>query len=170
MHFTPQSQSEPIYTPQVADIVLRYREHKERLIRCSVTSLLPRLASFSPDRFATSYMQAAITYVMGMMRTSNERGLGFSALGELVRAVSPAGESATRTLQPYLPTVVSMIKDAITPRRGRTFCTEALMCVGHLAESLGDIWAPYVDELMDLMFNGGMTDTLVQALSQTAAR
>lgn len=41
---------------EVAEIVLRYLEHKNRLVRLSITSLLPRIANFLRDRFVTNYL------------------------------------------------------------------------------------------------------------------
>lgn len=41
---------------EVADIVLRYLDHRDRLVRLSITSLLPRIAQFLRDRFVTNYL------------------------------------------------------------------------------------------------------------------
>lgn len=45
---------------EVADIVLRYLEHRDRLVRRSITSLLPRIAHFLRDRFVTNYLTVCI--------------------------------------------------------------------------------------------------------------
>lgn len=45
---------------EVAEIVLRYLEHRDRLVRLSITSLLPRIAHFLRDRFVTNYLEVAI--------------------------------------------------------------------------------------------------------------
>lgn len=42
---------------EVADIVLKYLEHRDRLVRLSITSLLPRIAHFLRDRFVTNYLK-----------------------------------------------------------------------------------------------------------------
>lgn len=42
---------------EVAEIVLRYREHRDPLVRLSITSLLPRIAHFLRDRFVTNYLE-----------------------------------------------------------------------------------------------------------------
>ena len=42
---------------EVAEIVLRYLEHRDRLVRLSITSLLPRIAHFLRDRFVTNYLE-----------------------------------------------------------------------------------------------------------------
>lgn len=41
---------------EVAEIVLRYLEHRNPLVRLSITSLLPRIAHFLRDRFVTNYL------------------------------------------------------------------------------------------------------------------
>jgi FKBP12-rapamycin complex-associated protein len=45
---------------EVADIVLRYLEHRDRLVRMSITSLLPRIAHFLRDRFVTNYLTVCL--------------------------------------------------------------------------------------------------------------
>jgi hypothetical protein len=42
---------------EVADIVLKYLDHKDRLVRLSITALLPRIAHFLRDRFVTNYLK-----------------------------------------------------------------------------------------------------------------
>lgn len=42
---------------EVAEIVLRFLEHRDRLVRLSITSLLPRIAHFLRDRFVTNYLK-----------------------------------------------------------------------------------------------------------------
>ena len=44
---------------EVADIVITYLEHKDRLVRLSITSLLPRIAHFLRDRFVTNYLNVS---------------------------------------------------------------------------------------------------------------
>ena len=42
---------------EVVDTVLAFRESKERLLRRAVITLIPRLASFAPERFAVAYLK-----------------------------------------------------------------------------------------------------------------
>ncbi|KAM6584272.1 hypothetical protein CsatB_011274 [Cannabis sativa] len=41
---------------EIAEIVLRYLEHRDHLVRQSITSLLPRIAHFLRDRFVANYL------------------------------------------------------------------------------------------------------------------
>eukprot|EP00253_Pinus_taeda_P006415 PITA_06415 len=147
---------------EVADIVFKYREHKDRLVRKSITSLLPRIAHFLRDRFVTSYLKICMEHILSVLRTPAERASGFVALGEMAGALD--GE-----LINYLPTITSHIRDAITPRRGKP-SMEALACVGSFAKAMGPAMEPYIrNNLLDAMFSAGLSDTLVKALDQIAS-
>ncbi|KAL9404656.1 hypothetical protein Peur_001628 [Populus x canadensis] len=143
---------------EVADIVLRYLEHRDRLVRLSITSLLPRIAHFLRDRFVTNYLEICMNHILAVLRIPAERGSGFIALGEMAGALD--GE-----LEHYLPTITAHLRDAIAPRRAKP-SLEALACVGNIAKAMKTAMEPYVRSLLDVMFSAGLSPTLVEALEQ----
>ncbi|KAL5705931.1 non-specific serine/threonine protein kinase [Ranunculus cassubicifolius] len=143
---------------EVAEIVLRYLEHRDRLVRLSITSLLPRIAHFLRDRFVTNYLTICMDHILAVLRIPAERASGFIALGEMAGALD--GE-----LIHYLPTITSHLRDAIAPRRGRP-SLEALACVGSFAKAMGLIMEPHIRGLLDSMFAAGLSPTLVETLEQ----
>ncbi|KAK4476961.1 hypothetical protein RD792_016131 [Penstemon davidsonii] len=143
---------------EVTDIVLRYLEHRDRLVRLSITSLLPRIAHFLRDRFVTNYLTICMKHILHVLKMPAESASGFIALGEMAGALK--GE-----LFDYLPTITSHLRDAIAPRRGRP-SMEALACVGNIANAMGDPVEPYVRSLLDAMFSIGLSLTLVEALER----
>ncbi|XP_010557538.1 PREDICTED: serine/threonine-protein kinase TOR isoform X2 [Tarenaya hassleriana] len=143
---------------EVAEIVLRYLEHRDRLVRLSITSLLPRIAHFLRDRFVTNYLTICMNHILTVLRIPAERSSGFIALGEMAGALD--GE-----LIHYLPTIMSHLRDAIAPRRGRPLL-EALACVGNIAKAMGSTMEPHVRDLLDAMFSSSLSPTLVEALEQ----
>ncbi|KAI8028412.1 Serine/threonine-protein kinase TOR [Camellia lanceoleosa] len=143
---------------EVAEIVLRYLEHRDRLVRLSITSLLPRIAHFLRDRFVSNYLQICMDHIFVVLKTPAERASGFVALGEMAGALD--GE-----LVHYLPTITSHLREAIAPRRGRP-SLEALACVGNIAKAMGPAMEPHVRGLLDAMFSAGLSFTLVEALER----
>ncbi|KAK9166114.1 hypothetical protein Scep_001305 [Stephania cephalantha] len=143
---------------EVADIVLRYLEHRDRLVRLSITSLLPRIAHFLRDRFVINYLTICMDHILAVLRIPAERASGFIALGEMAGALD--GE-----LLNYLPTITYHLRDAIAPRRGKP-SLEALACVGSFAKAMGPAMEPHVRSLLDAMFSSGLSSTLVEALEQ----
>ncbi|KAM2510739.1 hypothetical protein EV2_035938 [Malus domestica] len=141
---------------EVAEIVLRYLEHRDRLVRLSITSLLPRIAHFLRDRFVTNYLTICMNHILAVLRIPAERSSGFIALGEMAGALD--GE-----LVHYLPTITSHLRDAIAPRKGRP-SLEALACVGNIAKAMGPPMEPHVRGLLDVMLSAGLSPTLVEAL------
>ncbi|PHT27670.1 Serine/threonine-protein kinase TOR [Capsicum baccatum] len=125
---------------EVAEIVLRYLEHRYRLVRLSITSLLPRIAHFLRDRFMTNYLTICMNHILYVLKIPIERASGFIALGETVAALD--GE-----LINYLPTITSHLRDAIAPRRGRPLL-EALTCVGNIAKAMGPTMEPHVRAIL----------------------
>ncbi|KAK2655828.1 hypothetical protein Ddye_008880 [Dipteronia dyeriana] len=143
---------------EVAEIVLRYLEHRDRLVRLSITSLLPRIAHFLRDRFVTNYLKICMDHILTVLRLPAERDSGFIALGEMAGALD--GE-----LIHYLPTITSHLREAIAPRKGKP-SLEALACVGNIAKAMGPVMEPHVRGLLDIMFSAGLSTTLVDSLEQ----
>ncbi|XP_004292060.1 PREDICTED: serine/threonine-protein kinase TOR [Fragaria vesca subsp. vesca] len=144
---------------EVAEIVLRYLDHKDRLVRLSITSLLPRIAHFLRDRFVTNYLETCMNHILAVLRQSAElRSSGFIALGEMAGALD--GE-----LFFYLGQITPHLREAIAPRRGRP-SLEALACVGNIAKAMGPAMEHDVRGLLDVMFAAGLSSTLVEALEK----
>ncbi|PHT56278.1 Serine/threonine-protein kinase TOR [Capsicum baccatum] len=143
---------------EVAEIVLRYLEHRDRLVRLSITSQLPRIAHFLRDRFVTNYLMICMNHILHVLKIPGERASGFIALGEIAGALD--GE-----LTNYLPTITSHLRDAIAPRRGRP-SLEVLACVGNIAKAIGPTKEPHVHGLLDFMFSSRLSLTLVEELEQ----
>lgn len=53
---------------EVVEIVLHFRESKEKLIRRAVISLIPRLAAFAPERFAATYLASCTDYLINVVK------------------------------------------------------------------------------------------------------
>ncbi|MCI08841.1 serine/threonine-protein kinase TOR-like, partial [Trifolium medium] len=90
---------------EVAEIVLRYLEHRDRLVRLSITSLLPRIAHFLRDRFVTNYLTICMNHILSVLKVPQDRDSGFIALGEMALALD--GE-----LSHYLPTITTHLREA----------------------------------------------------------
>ncbi|PKA52204.1 Serine/threonine-protein kinase TOR [Apostasia shenzhenica] len=143
---------------EVADIVLKYLEHRDRLVRLSITLLLPRIAHFLRDRFVTNYLKICMDHILAVLRNPAECAGGFIALGEMAGALD--GE-----LLPYMPTITLHLRDAIAPRRGRPL-PEAFVCVGCFAKAMGATVEPHLRGLLDSMFSSGLSTPLIDTLGQ----
>ncbi|PHT30544.1 Serine/threonine-protein kinase TOR [Capsicum baccatum] len=91
---------------EVAEIVLRYMEHRDRLVCLSITSLLPRIAHFLRDQFVTNYLMICMNHILHVLKIPAERASRFIALGEMAGALN--GE-----LINYLPIISSHLRDGV---------------------------------------------------------
>jgi hypothetical protein len=144
---------------EVCDTVLRFRDSKEKLVRRAVTALLPRLAAFAPERFVKSYLHQATQYLLGVLGLPAERGAGFTAIGEMAGALARAGVAARmKAPDDFLRPIAAAIRECLGQRsRGRPLCPEALECAGVLAVALRRDWQPYLAQLLEPMFQTGLS-------------
>ena len=75
---------------EVAETVLKFYRSRRLIVRRSVIDLIPKLAAFSPRRFADSYLPLACGVLLTSIRAQGERDAGFLALGDLAKALEPA--------------------------------------------------------------------------------
>ncbi|PHU26335.1 Serine/threonine-protein kinase TOR [Capsicum chinense] len=66
---------------EVAEIVLRYLENRDRLVRLSITSLLPRIAHFLRDQFVTNYLMICMNHILHVLKIPANVPVGSSFLG-----------------------------------------------------------------------------------------
>ncbi len=58
---------------EVVEIVLHFRESKEKQIQRAVISLIPRLAAFAPERFAATYLNTCVDYLINIVKYAHHR-------------------------------------------------------------------------------------------------
>ena len=61
---------------EAVETVLRFRDNRDRQIRRAVIGLLPRLATFAPERFAATYLRQCTEYLLLVLKIPSERGAG----------------------------------------------------------------------------------------------
>eukprot|EP00736_Rhodelphis_marinus_P007859 Rmarinus@m.12108 len=144
---------------ELCDAVLRFKDHRDRLIRRTVITLLPHIAQFSPNNFVRMYLTSCVNHLLSAVRTAGgDRGAAFIALGELARV---AGDE----INPHVDGILSAIKEGITAKRNRPFSNEALPCLSMLAGAVGSSMAPQVSTMLDQMFSQGLSAPLTAALA-----
>ena len=88
---------------EVTETVLKFKDSKVILIRNAVIALLPRLASFAPERFAQDYLSKCIAHLLNVLKHTSERGAAFLALADMAAACRPqtALKALSSAYQPW---------------------------------------------------------------------
>lgn len=139
---------------EVCESILKYRDHRDRVIKKAVIQVLPVAAMFNSEVFCEQYLANCIAYLLACLKTP-ERPAAFTAIGGIASAVKA-------DILPSLENIVVQVKGGLAPR---TRCAEALPVVPLLAEAVPEAFRPYLDDLLDLMFEAGLSDGLVRALT-----
>ncbi|KAF0691141.1 Aste57867_17565 [Aphanomyces stellatus] len=145
---------------EVCDIVLCYKDAKDKLVARSVCLLLPQLAAYCPDAFVRHYLSICVAHLMKRVThflTVAERGVAFLALGELALAVGDH-------LVPQLPLIIELLQDGM--KKSKHFCIETLLCAAHFTKACTAAIEPYLPSLLEQMMAGGLNDTLIEALAE----
>ncbi|CAM9622978.1 unnamed protein product, partial [Chrysoparadoxa australica] len=145
---------------EVCEGVMPFRQHKSRLVRSTLTSLLPLLADFSPDGFALLYLEDSVEFLFAACKHAESRGAAYLALGKLALAVGPH-------LQPKLPEMIEVAMIGLVPKKKlrRSFCTEVLPFLSDLVMSLREAMSPYIGQLLEPMFSQGISEPLTETLT-----
>ncbi|KAF1314231.1 Phosphatidylinositol kinase, partial [Globisporangium splendens] len=157
---------------EVCDTVLLYKDAKEKLVNRTVCALLPQLAEFCSDAFIRHYLNVTLSHLMKRIATNTssfERGIAFLSLGRLALAIGDH-------IIPQLPPIVKLVKEGLATytrkkkSKNKMFCIETLTCVANLSRALGAKFEKYLfDDLLEIMMQGGLTDELIDALTEIVA-
>lgn len=66
------------YYKSICDLTLRYRDSKEAVVRKSVISLIPSMATYDSDEFEQNYLHRSIAYLLQALQKPTDRDIGGS--------------------------------------------------------------------------------------------
>jgi len=161
---------------ETCKLVYSYRYHKSRLIQHTVIQLLPHLAEIDPKRFSQLQLHDYITDLLMVLKTGEgeqtgkmacskkkqsdqntqiyECDIAFAALGDIALSVGKA-------INVWVPEIIGLVRAALG--KGQV-ARAALCCVSKLAQAVGPSLARQIESLVEHMFRGGLSTSLVDAL------
>ncbi|PSN67313.1 ARM repeat-containing protein [Corynespora cassiicola Philippines] len=149
---------------ETVETVLKYREHRDPLVRREVVLIIPILASYSPTEFATKYLHQCMLHLQGLIRKDRDRDKAFVAIGQIANAVGVA-------IAPYLDGILGFIQEGLAAKaRNKSAINEApiFQCLSMIAAAVGQALSKNVERLLDPIFSCGLSDSLFQALVDMA--
>ncbi|ORZ13215.1 armadillo-type protein [Absidia repens] len=149
----------------VCDITLRFKDSRDLLIRKTVVTIIPTLASYDPSTFAEFYLRKSMSHLLSLLKKDRDKRDAFITIGKIAIQVKS-------NMGPYLDATLSCIKETLTlkGRQRKEIETPVFVCISMLATAVGQALTKYMHDLLDLMFNCGLSESLVSALSNIADR
>ncbi|TPX35002.1 hypothetical protein SmJEL517_g02512 [Synchytrium microbalum] len=148
---------------EICDLILKYKDHRDVLIRKTVILSIPALATFETETFVTNYLNPSMNHLLGQLKKEKDRSGAFIAVGKVAIAVGSH-------VGPYLDSILQTIKEGLSIKGKNRGPTDApiFQCISMLATAVGPALTRYIHELLDLMFAAGLTEPLRQALADLA--
>ncbi|TIB14647.1 hypothetical protein E3P89_00930 [Wallemia ichthyophaga] len=148
----------------VCDLILRYKDHRDFLIRKTVILLIPTLATYDPQAFTQTKLRLSMGHLMSAIRKERERTVAYNAVGHVASAVGSA-------MKDYMDSAMFTIDEQLRQRskKGYIIPEDAILqCLGKLAAAIGPSLAKHVHELLGEIFSTELSESLVNALRDIA--
>lgn len=143
---------------EICKAIIALKEHRSKVVRCALLSLLPSLAQFCPDAFARTYLDESVEIVVRASKVQELRQQALLSTGRLCRAVGPYMASRVDEL-------LSVVIEALTGSGRKKVASEALRCISDMVQGLGAPFHPKVLILLEPMFQSGLTSELIDTLA-----
>ncbi|TFY65865.1 hypothetical protein EVG20_g5221 [Dentipellis fragilis] len=141
-----------------AEQILRFRGHRDNLVRKMVITLIPTLAVYDTQTFSEHFLHKAMAHLLQQLDKPSERSFAFIAIGHVATAVGS-------DMKPFLDSIMAQIKLGLQNRGKRAPSEEPMFqCVGMLASAVGPNLTKLLHDQLDLMFACGLSEPLRQAL------
>ncbi|EEB07626.1 phosphatidylinositol kinase Tor2 [Schizosaccharomyces japonicus yFS275] len=148
---------------EVSTMILRYKDHRDQLVRATVTELIATLAAYSPDEFVSIHLNQCMMYLLALLKKEKSKILAFTTIGKIAMAVS-------FSICLYLDPICSAIKESLSMCvKSRAVPDASLFqCISMLAIALGQSFTKYAYDLFDLIFACGLSEPAYQTLSDVS--
>lgn len=177
-----------------AEQILRFKSHRDPLVKRMVITLIPTLAAYDTQTFTEHFLHKSMAHLLTQLEKSNERSFGESTSLKLLQSIlisgisvhrhrthccrrweryenlfgSAHGTDQTRASQQrvrFLPQFLSGRALIKTYRKKNIGSEEPIFqCLGMLASAVGPNLTKLLHDQLDLMFACGLSEPLQQAL------
>ena len=175
-----------------AEQILRFKSHRDSLVRKMVITLIPTLAAYDTQTFSEHHLHKSMSHLLTQLEKPNERSFGAPSLRSgLARfthwmtafiAIGHTATAVSSDMKPFLDSIMVQIKLGLQ-QRGYVFPADCIVaphawrrkknapseepifqCVGMLASAVGPNLTKLLHDQLDLFFACGLSEPLRQAL------
>ncbi|KAF4593864.1 phosphatidylinositol kinase- protein kinase tor1 [Pleurotus pulmonarius] len=141
-----------------AETILRFKSHRDSLVRKMVITLIPTLAAYDTAAFIEHFLHKAMGHLLTQLDKPNEP---FIAIGHTAAAIN--GD-----MKPFLEPIMLQVKLGLQARGKKNAPSEEpiFQCVGMLAKAVGPNLTKLLHDQLDLMFACGLSGALISALKE----
>ncbi|KAJ3451110.1 serine/threonine-protein kinase mtor [Anaeramoeba flamelloides] len=118
------------YYEEICELIISYKEHKDKEVKKTVIELIPELAKFDSNFFINKYLKNIVKYLhKSLNKLSVDQVIIFNSLGKLSVSVGISYNN-------YVETTLIKIRKALNSTKKKTYCPECIVCFSLVAEAL----------------------------------
>lgn len=91
------------------ELILRFKDHKEPLIRRTVITLIPAMGTYDQQAFQELFLHRSMAHLQHQLSKPGERDAAFLAIGHL--AVNLGSE-----MKPFIERIITNVKESLALR------------------------------------------------------
>ena len=161
---------------EVCRNIMGLKDHKSRIVKSAIVTLLPSLATLSPDAFARAHMDESIEFLLKCSRNQELKPQALLSTGKLCMAMGTHLVTRIEELMNIvkeafgLPITSSGSGSSSTAKKSNKsqsteVIPEALICISDMVTGLGPPFHSKVYPLLEPMLQSGLTTELINTLS-----
>ncbi|EPZ33264.1 phosphatidylinositol kinase Tor2 [Rozella allomycis CSF55] len=143
---------------EICEITIKYKDYKDAVVRKTVLVIIPLLAEYDVQQFCSFYLTTFCSHILNMMKKEKERGNLFESFGLIAKQVQ-------HSITEFIDQIFSFIKDTLTNKNKNKLVEDGVyVCIGCLAEALGQTMSRKIEEILDPLFLNGLSLPLFECL------
>ncbi|KAF9929593.1 phosphatidylinositol kinase- protein kinase tor1 [Linnemannia zychae] len=150
------------------ETVLRFRNHRDGLVRRTVVNLIAVLAAYDPADFIDCYLDTSMVHLLDQVQMDRERryiteldrSTAFIAIGKIALV-------AKQDMESYLDGLMQCIRDGLRAKSKNRAVTDApiFSCISMVAQAVGPALEYRLPELLDLMLSASLSEPMSKSLT-----
>jgi FKBP12-rapamycin complex-associated protein len=93
----------------VCETVLKFKDHKDPLVRRTVIEILPDLARYNPSEFTKRYLVDSMSHLIGQLKKEKDKSIIFASIGKIA-------ESVRSNMAFYLEPILENVREGLSAK------------------------------------------------------
>ena len=161
---------------ELCKCILSFKNNQDALIRLAMVNIIPKLAKRCPGMFGRRYLEDFLKHLLLSACTPQSlkgpidvRPVAFLAIGKLALVFKSTDDENVNLIgsrESWLVEIFGIVRAGLQRSSVGLLDTtnEALQCASDLVKALGKFAAPYSRELLNNMFESGLSESLIHSL------
>lgn len=146
---------------------MKYKDHKNDVIRKEVYAIFPLLASFDQIIFTNKYLDQTMIHYLMVLKNLNASSANISDKPYILMSIGDISFEVGSNITPYMDPILDNIRDGLQAKfkNRKIFESELFYCIGKLASAIGPALAKHLNrDLLDLMLSCQLSDYMQDTL------